>query len=274
MRLLQQRERLRWLVPPSQAPALVRRKIDRLWAVDAFREQQEAQMRFLLEFTDRAPEIPELARRFAENTLLRTYVRWHPEPLRHREIRGLEWLTTQRDQVRSTVLSFLHHGWYEGLFSSLRNAGAPVTPLLSPLVLSRDTPVGLRQHGRIMADGNGAIQAVGGTDHIQSQLRPGMTMAIASDVPGHTEVTFLGRRVLASYGAALIATRTNSPVVLATNHREGDRDYVQLHPPLEPKDFDQPIDLLQEILHRHGEAVLAWPEVLEIPRARWGIIEG
>lgn len=273
MSILGQRERLRWLVPPAQAPAVVRRRIDRLWSNDAFREQQERQMRFLLEFTDRAPEIPELARAFAEHTLLRTYVRWHPEPLLHREIRGLEWLTTQRDPDRSMVLSFLHHGWYEGLFTSLRNAGAPVTPLLSPLVLSRDTPTGLRRHGRLMAEGNNAVPAVGGTDHIQAQLRPGMTMAIASDLPGHTEVTFLGRRVLASYGAALMATRTNSPVVLATNHRDGDRDYVQLHEPLEPQDFAQPLDLLHEILRRHGEAVLAWPEVLEMPRARWGIIE-
>jgi lauroyl/myristoyl acyltransferase len=268
-------EHIRRLVPPGYAPTLVERKVGRLWADARYREAQEAQMRYLLEFTDRAAEVPELARKFAEHTLLRTYRRWHPEGLLHQEVRGVEWLTTRRDPDRAVILNFMHHNWYEGLFASLANAGAPITIFASPKVLGPETPTGMRQHIKVVRHGSIMIPATGGTDHIQAQVRPGGTYAIASDVPGHTEAVFLGRRVLSSFGCALIATRTNSQVVLVTNHRtdDGSDGYIRVHEPLEPKEYAEPIDLLQEILRRHGEAVLAWPEVLEMPRARWGILE-
>lgn len=230
-------------------------------------------MRYLLERTDRAPEIPQLARKFARHALMRTYLRWHPEELWNQQVRGVERLTTDRDPGRSIILNFMHHNWYEGLFTSLARAGAPVTILGSTKLLVPGTSVGYRQHMRVVMGRNHFIPATGGLDHIQAQLQPGMVMAVASDVPGHTEVTFLGRRVRASFGAALMACRTNSPVVVVTPRREGEGHYIQLHEPLEPKDFAEPMDLLNEMLRQHAEAVLAWPEVLEMPRARWGIVE-
>ena len=266
-------DHVRRFVPVSRLPGLVERKVDRLWQNDAYRQQQEGQMRYLLEHTDRAAEIPALARRFAEHTLLRTYLRWHPEHVWSQEVRDIEWLTTRRDPDRSVILSFMHHNWYEGLFASLRRHGAPITILASPLIMQPDTSTGLKKHAKVVFKDNEVIPATGGTDAIQARLRPGVTMAIASDVPGHTEVDFLGRRVRASFGAALMATRTNSQIVLATNRRDGDRSYIQIDEPIEPSDFAGPLELLQEILNRHGDAVLDWPEVLEMPRARWGIIE-
>jgi lauroyl/myristoyl acyltransferase len=105
-------------------------------------------------------------------------------------------------------------------------------------------------------------------------LRPGSTLAIASDVPGRTPVEFLGRPVLGSFGAARIAMLADAPVVLVTAHRDGDGgSYLRVHPPLEPRDFTDPAVLLAEILRRHGEAVLAWPEALDAPLARWGRVE-
>ena len=265
---------LRRLVPVSRIPALVDRKVTRLWTDDDYRLAQERQMRFLLEFTERADEVPALAREFASFSLSRTYLRWHPEVLSNQEIRGIEWLTTRRDPERSVVLSFMHHNFYEGLFVSLKRAGAPIAVLVSPKVLGPDTPSGLRQHVRVMRAENLLVPAVGGLDAIQARLRPGMTMSIASDLPGHTEVSFLGRRVLSSFGAPVIATRTNSQVVVATPCRSDDgSNYIQVHEPLEPRDFTDPKELLVEILRRHEDAVLAWPEVVEMPRARWGIVD-
>lgn len=266
-------DHLKRLVPVSFLPTLVERRVARIWENEEYRQAQEAQMRYLLEHTERAAEIPELARGSAEHALLRTYLRWHPKHVLRQPVDGVEWLTTRRDPSRSIIVSFIHHGLYEGLFASLGRAGAPCAIMVSPLVLGPDTPTGLKQHIRLLGHGNRVIPATGGTDALQAEIKPGLAIGIASDVPGHTEVTFLGRRVLASFGAALMAHRTNSQVVVATSHRVGAGTRIQVHEPLEPKDFDQPMDLLNAILDKHAAAVLAWPEALDTPLARWGVVE-
>jgi lauroyl/myristoyl acyltransferase len=266
-------QQVRRVVPPKYLPALVRWRLDKLWTDPAFRQMQEGQMRFLLEHTERAGEVPELAYAYAEYTMLRNYLRWHPKPILNQRVRGAEWLTTARDPDRPVILSFMHHHRYEGMFASLARNGAPCHILALPAVIGPDVEIGMRQHIRLVANGGTLVPASGGTDAIAAQLRPGMIMAIASDVPGRTPVTFLGRRVLASFGAARIATMTNSQVVLARHRRDADGPYIEVDEPLEPRDFAKPAELLDEMLRRHGEAVLDWPEALDTPRARWGIID-
>jgi uncharacterized protein YbdZ (MbtH family) len=39
---------------------------------------------------------------------------------------------------------------------------------------------------------------------------------------------------------------------------------------MRPQDFDSPQALFEEMLSRHEEYVLAWPEATDIPRSRWG----
>lgn len=230
-------------------------------------------MRFLLEGTSREQEIPELARKYAENVALRTYERWRPSRVRSQEVRGIEWLQN-RDQSRATVLGFLHHHHYEGMFASIQRHGVPITVIGLPDALSPDAPVQLRQHIKIVASGCNLIPAVGGTQAVIDKMQPGVVMGIASDVIGQTEVEFLGRKVKGSFGAARIATITDSPVVLVTAVREGSAHYLQVHEPLEPKDFATPADLLAEMLRVLGDSVLAWPEVLDTPLSRFGAIDG
>lgn len=263
---------LRRLIPPAVSRSMVRKKIDALMTDPAFREVQESHMRFLLEHTERADEIPELADAYAFHTAMRAHKRWHPWKMRRQEVRGIEWLTTKRDPNRGVVLNFMHHNDYAGLFASLARAGAPIYIVALPAMLVPGVDPAMRQHMRIVMSGKGniTVPASGGTEFIASQMKPGLTMAVASDLPGHTEVPFLGRRVYASFGSARIATMTNSPVVIVTAVREGDGHYLQVHPPLEPGDFADPLDLLTEILRIHGEAILAWPEALESPTARLG----
>lgn len=230
-------------------------------------------MRHLLEFTDREPEIAVLARRFAEETMLKNHLRWHPRLVTREPVRGLEWLTTKRDPNRSVVLSFMHHYRYEGAFKSLKDKGVDIDILVTALWIDTSTSVPFKHHLNIMASGGRMIPAIGGTDKVVEMVKPGMIMAIASDVPGQTEVTFLGRRVLGSFGAARIAALTNSQVVIIRAMRDENGSYLQLDPPLEPSDFEGPRELLDAMLTRHEEAVLAWPEVLDMPRSRFARIE-
>ncbi|HEX4190609.1 MAG TPA: hypothetical protein VHZ06_06395 [Marmoricola sp.] len=266
---------VRRVIPPALLRSMARKRVEQLWENDAYRELQEAQMRFLLEFTDRAPEIPALARRFAEETILKTHLRWHPWKIVRQEVRGIEWLTTKRDASRPTILNFMHHYQYEGCFASVRRAGAALTILTLHSVMGKDQPPGMRQHIGLVAQGGVQIPTLGGTDFIADQLLPGMTMAIASDIPGHTPTTFLGREVLSSFGAARISMMKDAPVVLLTVEREPDgHHYLQLHEPLDPRNYTDPKDLLADILKGHEAAILAWPEVVDMPRARFGHVEG
>jgi lauroyl/myristoyl acyltransferase len=266
-------QRVRGLVPAAVLPGLVRRRIDKLWADDAYRELQEAQMRYVLEFTDRASEVPELAREHAEQMMLRGYLRWHPRRITRQPVRDVEWLTTRRDRSRPLVLSFMHHHRYDGMFGSLARAGAPCHILSQADALSPEAPAIIKQHIRVVRRGGTLVSTTGGTAAVIEAMLPGVTMAIASDVPGQTPVEFLGRKVMGSFGAARIATITDSPVVLVTAHRDGASSYLQVHEPLEPKDFADPADLLTEILRRHGAAVLEWPEALDAPQSRWGDLD-
>lgn len=265
-------QQTRRVIPVTALPGLVRRRVDKFWGNEQYRMMQERQMQFLLEKTDRAAEIPGLARAYAESATMRGYLRYHPRALTRLEVRGADVLTG-RDQSRGVVLSFMHHHRYDGLFPSLAHVGAACHILTMPLVLQPDAPAAYKQHIRIVRRGGTIVPASGGTDAIAAGLRPGMILAIASDVPGHTPVSFLGRDVLASSGAARIAVMTDSPVVLAVHRRDARGPYIQIEEPLEPSDFADAQELLAEMLRRHGEAVLAWPEELDTPRSRWGITD-
>jgi hypothetical protein len=61
--------------------------------------------------------------------------------------------------------------------------------------------------------------------------------------------------------------------VLVTARRDEAGPYLRVHEPLEPSDYAGPGELLDDILLRHGEAVLAWPEAFEVPWARFGHID-
>lgn len=230
-------------------------------------------MRYLLETTPRAPEIPELARKYAENMTLRKFERWRPSLVTSQEVRGVEWLTTKRDPNRAVLLGFLHHHHYEGMFSSLKRHGVDITLIALPEAISSDAPAHMRQHIDIMRRGCTIIPAAGNTQSMVDLMVPPMILAVASDIPRNTPVEFLGRRVMGSIGAARIATLSNSPVVLVTPVREGDGHYLQVHEPLEPGDFADTEALLAEMLRVLGDAVLAWPEVLDTPMSRFGAIE-
>ena len=58
-------------------------------------------------------------------------------------------------------------------------------------------------------------------------------------------------------------------MVLVTSHRgPSGSPTLRVHEPIEPSDFADQRDLLQEMMRRHEEAVLAWPEACDNPYNR------
>jgi lauroyl/myristoyl acyltransferase len=255
----------------AAVPTLVRRRLDKIWENDAFRAEQESEMEFLVGCTDRASEVPELAYAYAEQMMVRAYMRWHPRVVTSQRIKGLEWLTTRRDESRSVILSFMHHHRYEAMFGSIGRAGGPpITIVVTEGIDRPEAGIAFAQHMRVARRGGPIVYAELGSQGLAAELRPGIVMAMAPDFPGRTPVTFLGRKVLAPFGTPRLAQLTNSQIVLATNHHDADGPYVQLHAPIEPSDYGDPTELLIDLLGRFEQSILEWPEALESPRARFG----
>lgn len=266
--------RVRRLIPVRALPGIARRRVDTLWGDEEYRAAQEAHMRYLLEYTVRAPEIPALAREYAEFAVLRGYRRWNPGHLTRQPVQGIEWLTTKRDPDRGVLLNFMHHGQYDGMFPSLARAGVAVHAVVAPEAFDPTSHIQLRQHFKVasMLPATTLVPASVGTAGLVELLEKRAVLAIASDVAGRTPITFLGRSMLGSFGAARLATETNSPVVLVTSHRGADGNpWLQVHEPIEPSDFADPGDLLAEIIRRHEPAILAWPAAYDSPYRRLAV---
>lgn len=273
---VQQVHQLRRLIPASQVPNFVRWRLDRAWErSEKLRADATDQMRWLLEFTDRAHEAPDLAKGYAEYQMLRSWLRWHPRAITQQRVKGIEWLTTKKDPKRGILLSFFHHARFDGMWGSLKRAGAPwMVGVASPLLTQRGSPIAFRQHGRVCERGGKILPHDLKTADLVEVVKTGEILALVSDVPGRTPVTFLGRKVLAPTGAARIATMANAPVVHVRTFRDEQGPYLELSEPLEPSDFADPVDLLQVMLDRHAEAALAWPEAVDVPKSRFGEIDG
>jgi len=270
-------QRVRGLVPVRALPALIGRRVDALWRDDAFRSSQVAEMQFLLEHTDRAHEIEDIARGYTEFSMLRAYRRWHPRHLSRQAVSGVEWLTTRRDPSRGVLLSFLHHGQYEGLFPSLARVGVAVDIVVAAEAFDPASPIELRQHFKVASQSplTTMVPATVGTSGMVDRLQSGSILALASDVSGRTPMRFLGRELMGSFGAARIATETNSPVVLVTSHPgENGLPRLQVHEPLEPSAYAEPADLLVDMMRLHEGPVLAWPEAFDGPYTRLSQLAG
>lgn len=268
-------QEIRRFIPLPVLLGIGRRRVDALWQSEEYRAAQIENMKFLLEFTDRAEEIPALAREYAEFDVLRNYRRWRPRPLYRQPVLGTEWLTTNRDPERGVVMSFMHHGQYDGLVASLDRAGINVHGLVAPEAWDPNAPIQIRQHYKLCGSvpASPLVNAADGSARLMELLtKDKAILAIATDVAGRTPIKFLQREMLGSFGAARFAIETNSPVVLVTSHQGDDGSpYFQLHPPIEPGDFADPSALLVEILRRHEPAVLAWPAAYDSPYGRLAI---
>lgn len=266
----------RRFVPLPILTRLGQRKFEKLWQHEWFRRTGEENMTFVLGETERAAEIPEVARRYAEYDLMRNYRRWHPSKLVHQRVEGIEVLK-DRDPARGMIVSFMHHAQYDGMAPSIARLGVPFDGLVAPeAFMSRKepVPVQLRQHYKVVGSHPNIhlVNAADGSAPLAERLAQGHILFIASDVAGRTPIRFMGRDIVGSFGAALLAAKTNSSVVLVTAHPEPDgRPYLRLHEPLEPSDFTDPADLLNEIFKRHEPAILAWPEAYDSPLGRLAV---
>lgn len=261
--------RLRATVPTPLLPVLWGLRARLGWRNEGVREDARAQMRFLLEGTDR--DVEEVARAYVHYQARRGELRWHPELLLSLRVEGMEHLLAAKAQGKGVLLNFIHHGYYDGAFPSIARLGAPCHIVVYPYMLEPDAPLWLRQHVKIgSANGGTATSAAIGTEGLVALLEQNQVLAIASDVPGRTPIKLFGREVLGSFGAARLPMATGSPVVVLTSEEDEQGPYIRLHEALQPGDHETPQELLEAMFAIHEEVVLRWPEAYDLPLSRFG----
>ena len=235
-------------------------------------QRAEQGMRLLLEAARPDADFEALARRHVAYTMWSNEARWHPRLNRPLRVDGLEHL---REDGRGTIVSFLHHGPFVVIGPSLAPSGREVHVIADPSLCPPQAKPWQAQVHAMATQGKASLfSAAEGSRGIKERLARGAVVAVASDVPGHSVVTFLGRQLVGSSGAARVAFDTGSPVLPCTMRRdESGAPYYRLDAPLEPGTFESPEALLAEMLRRQEHAVLAWPEAYHEPLGKWSLAD-
>jgi KDO2-lipid IV(A) lauroyltransferase len=228
-------------------------------------------MGFLLERCRPEADLDEVAREYVAYQARRGELRWHPRLITALRVAGVDHLRDALGEGRGAVVNFIHHGYYDGAFPSIARRGVPLTMVAHGYMLEPDAPAWLRQHVAVAeTGGNVAVSAGIGAAGLRDLLQQGRPVALASDVPGGSAVSFVGRELFGSSGAARLACETGAPVVVLTSEEDGEGPFVRLHPPLDPARFGSPAQLLDSMLAVHEQVVLRWPAAADLPLSRWG----
>lgn len=258
--------------PPVVVPLIVWARLRKAYADPELQARARAEMEFLLGRSRPEADLDAATRRYIERWVWRAELRWRKSMLIRQRVEGIERLVAAREQGRGVVLNFMHHGQYDGAFPSLARAGVSCHIVAHPFMFTPEAPDTLRQHARVGSIGGTVITTDVGMAGMLDVVRSGEILALASDSPGSSEVTFAGRRVKGSSGAARIALAADAPIVLMTSHPDPDAPsgtFLRLSEVIEPSDFGSAEELLAELVRRHEGAVLAWPEGADSPLTRW-----
>jgi lauroyl/myristoyl acyltransferase len=264
-------ETARKSVPSALVPWVVKARVRRALRNPVIWHQARLQMEFLLAKSRPEVDLDDAARRYIEHEAWRSERRWHPKMLQQR-IEGADRLRELAAGPRGVIVTFMHHGADGG--ASLATWGLRFTIVAHQNWFDPDTPSWMRQALRVTSRGQDVISVAEGSKGIKERLAAGATVALALDVPGRTEVSFAGRRVMGASGAARIATEMDVPVVMWTAHRDDDGvPFLRMSEPIEPRDFGSVEEFLAELVRRHEESVLDWPEALQWSSRRWTLLD-
>lgn len=277
--------RVRAHVPAAAIPPLVRLRLRQDLRNPRVLAQARAHMEFLVGEAlvgEGRPgaDLDRLARDYVEWTRWRIETRWHHDRfLPAVRIEGAEHLEAGRE---GAVLNFLHHGPFERVGLSVAQHGHHLHMMMAPWFFADDgcdaadagkTAPHLRQHRVITERDCSVFSSAEGSAGVRRRLAEGKLVGLATDMPGSTPVTFVGRRLLGTFGAARLAHEAGKPVLVVTSHRDGrdEEPFFRVHEALRPEQFPDPHAMLDRMLRIHEPAVLDWPAAYEEPRSKWGV---
>jgi lauroyl/myristoyl acyltransferase len=178
---------------------------------------------------------------------------------------------------KGVILNNMHHGYTGGIAPAIARRGLPIKVggaawFYTEHFRQSQGPQAMRGKRRaaiILQPGVKPFNIQGSFNQMCEWLRQGYIIMIASDMPGHTTVTWLGRQVNVGSGAARLAVATGAPIVPITCHRNGLGYRYRVEDPFSASPDDDFRGVLAQIYAAHEPAVRAWPEAVERPLRRY-----
>jgi lauroyl/myristoyl acyltransferase len=227
------------------------------------------QMNHLLGKISTPEEIEQAKTRYTAFSLAEAELRWHPRRAIDQQVEGIEHVRAAQALGRGVVVSFVHHGYYAGMFGAIKRAGLDHVTVVRAGALGWNAGPGQRQNFLVFKRGGPLIDVREGTAGFIKRLARGEVMMIATDIPGTSIVSFAGRQVKCSSGLVWAARAANTPIVVLDSFQTENGHVVRFSKPLLPEDFDDAQSLLQEVVSQHEQAILAWPEAAFVPTLSW-----
>jgi lauroyl/myristoyl acyltransferase len=242
------------------------------WRDQELRSQALLHMRFLLGNRFPSEAVHCAARSYLFEEYKRRELRWRPTLTTKQTIENLETLRLAASAGRGVILSFLHHGQYEGIFPSLGRYGFQLHLPVHPMMVRQEPapPAHFAQHLAVTTSlGAKAFSSSHSYDHMKFLLKQGHIVGVANDVPGVMRSRFLGRDIKSAPGAALLAVDTGAPIVPITAHRSSWFQTLRIENPVTVAHSSDVASIQEEIFHRHEPAIAAWPGALQEPLRHW-----
>ncbi|WP_229051884.1 hypothetical protein [Aeromicrobium sp. Leaf350] len=267
--------RILWVLRPRLGSGFARRRAVKVAArrqTQAFwLDDATAQMQHLLGPVGRGDEVEAQAREYIAFAALQGELRWSPRAVTRQRVEGAEHLTAAHATGRGALVTFAHHGHFDGLVTSVAEAaGVPAVVAAAPSVVDSPSPR-MMQHSRVVGYGRkiAVFAATEGTAGMTRRMADGQVVFVACDVPGSSVVQFGGRPVKSSSGAIRAAQTAGVPLLVVTSER--DPDGVPFLRVSEARDTTAaPVqEILQSVVSTLEPSVYAWPFATFLPLSCW-----
>lgn len=227
----------------------------------------------LLQYTPRADDARDAARRYQREQSRLRELFWRPWLLKRSRIHGRKHWDTAHADGRGCVMVLGHFAGSWAVSGILGGHGFDVRMVASAHFweapdagLTGRTHQFLREeYGERALGAERLIPNSTPPEEIVRLLEDGATLGIAFDVPGSAATPFLGRSVSLTSGPATLAFRTRTKVLPVITERHGTRMDLRMLTPLDPAEFRDARSLRAAIARTYEPFIIDKPEIVEVP---------
>jgi lauroyl/myristoyl acyltransferase len=242
-----------------------------LWAHSAKdRARALAAMEAVVGGTARSHEVEALAREHLVENKVREALFWQPWTTPALERKSAERMRGALSGSRGVLLSSCHVGPYLLGVSVIAALGRTPYSVAGTWLFDEPDPGYwgrriARRRAEARARDERLIHAVNSFAVLRALLAEGEVVSVFFAIPGHRETHFLNKPVMLASGSARLAAQTDALILPIRTRRSGHRVWVDVCPPLDPRDFSGPEEIHDALAATHERSILEYPATIEDP---------